>query len=204
MAVLAAGGYAEYAAAPAGLVVRIPDGAGLTDGSALLVQGLTAYGVLPDSASVGEGAAVLVMATGGGVGTLAVQRPRSWRGPYRRRGRKPGEAGVFSSPSGQTAPWTTREGSGSRRSCRRPEAGASTWRSNASAETRAYKRLTPLGRPVTYGAAGGEGSRPPDKWQLNLKGQTVGGYGGPWILGGAQAPPPGPGKPSRVFSGTAA
>jgi len=40
---------------------------------------------------------------------------------------------------------------------------------------------------VTYGAAGGEGSRPPDKGQLNLKGQTVGGYGGPWIRPGTAA-----------------
>jgi NADPH2:quinone reductase len=40
---------------------------------------------------------------------------------------------------------------------------------------------------VTYGAAGGEGLRPPDMWQLNLKGQTVGGYGGPWIRPGAAA-----------------
>ena len=66
---------------------------------------------------------------------------------------------------------------------------------------RAYECLAPLGRLVTYGAAGGEGLRPPDMWQLNLKGQTVGGYGGP---GSALAPLPGPGKPSRVFSGTAA
>ena len=72
-AVLPAGGYAEYALAPAEAVVRVPDGAGFADASALLVQGLTAYGVLHDSARVGEGDAVLVMAAGGGVGTLAVQ-----------------------------------------------------------------------------------------------------------------------------------
>ena len=52
---------------------------------------------------------------------------------------------------------------------------------------RAYECLAPLGRLVTYGAAGGEGLRPPDMWQLNLKGQTVGGYGGPWIRPGAAA-----------------
>lgn len=50
---------------------------------------------------------------------------------------------------------------------------------------RAYECLAPLGRFVTYGAAGGEGLRMPDMWQLNLKGQTVGGYGGPWIRPGA-------------------
>ena len=72
-AVLPAGGYAEYAAAPAGSVVKIPDGVGFDGASALLLRGLTAYGVLRDSARVGEGDAALVMAAGGGVDTLAVQ-----------------------------------------------------------------------------------------------------------------------------------
>ncbi len=72
-AVLPAGGYAEYAVASAGSVVPIPKGVGFAEASALLVQGLTAYGVLHDSARIGEGDAVLVMAAGGGVGALAVQ-----------------------------------------------------------------------------------------------------------------------------------
>ena len=56
---------------------------------------------------------------------------------------------------------------------------------NTSGETRAHERLAPLERLVTLGAAGGEGLRPPERLQLNLKGQTVGGYGGPWIRPGA-------------------
>ena len=50
---------------------------------------------------------------------------------------------------------------------------------------RTYECLAPLGRLVTFGAAGGEGLAPPDMWQLNLQGQTVSGYGGPWIRPGA-------------------
>jgi NADPH2:quinone reductase len=50
---------------------------------------------------------------------------------------------------------------------------------------RAHECLAPLGRLVTFGAASGEGLRPPDMWQLNLKGQIVSGYGGPWIRPGA-------------------
>ena len=38
---------------------------------------------------------------------------------------------------------------------------------------------------MTPGAAGGEGSRPPDVWQIDPQGQTVGGYGGPWLGPGA-------------------
>ena len=51
----------------------------------------------------------------------------------------------------------------------------------------AYDCLAPLGRLVTFGAASGEGLRPPDMWQLNVKGQTVSGYGGPWLRPGAAA-----------------
>lgn len=49
----------------------------------------------------------------------------------------------------------------------------------------AYGCLAPLGRLVTFGAAGGRGMSPPDMWQLNMKGQTVSGYGGPWLRPGA-------------------
>ena len=156
-AVLPAGGYAEYAVAPAEAVVEIPDGAGFADASGLLVQGLTAYGVLHDSARVGEGAAVLVMAAGGGVGTLAVQLA------------KLAGAGTVVGAAGSRGVDVALE-------CVGGDVGA-----------RAYGCLAPLGRLVTYGAAGGEGLRPPDMWQLNLKGQTVGGYGGPWIRPGAAA-----------------
>lgn len=65
-AVLPAGGYAEYVVAPVGSVVRVPDEVGFAGASALLIQGLTAYGVLRDSGRVGPGDAVLVMAAGWG------------------------------------------------------------------------------------------------------------------------------------------
>ncbi|CAA9477697.1 MAG: Quinone oxidoreductase [uncultured Rubrobacteraceae bacterium] len=189
-AVLPAGGYAEYAVAPAGSVVRIPDGVGFADASALLVQGLTAYGVLHDSARVGEGDAVLVMAAGGGVGTLAVQLAK-----LAGAGTVIGAAGsrgkldlALSLGADRAVDYTAEnwvdevlEATGGRGAdmvleCVGGEVGA-----------RAYECLAPLGRLVTYGAAGGEGLRPPDMWQLNLRGQTVGGYGGPWIRPGAAA-----------------
>ncbi|MGW7680446.1 quinone oxidoreductase family protein [Kribbella sp. NPDC054772] len=67
------GGYAEFALAPAHRVVDVPDG--VSDGQALavLIQGLTAWHVLRNSARLGAGESVLVNAAAGGVGSLAVQ-----------------------------------------------------------------------------------------------------------------------------------
>lgn len=59
-AVLTSGGYAEYAVAAAESIVRVPEGVGYSDACALLVQGLTAYGVLHDSARVRGGESVLI------------------------------------------------------------------------------------------------------------------------------------------------
>ena len=76
-AVLDSGGYAEYAVAPAGSVVEVPEGVDLRSATAaLLVQGITAYGVLHDAAGFREGESVLVQAAAGGVGSLAVRLAR--------------------------------------------------------------------------------------------------------------------------------
>ncbi len=70
------GGYAEYAVAAAGQAVLIPDALGFPEATALLVQGLTAYGLLRDAARLGPDETVLVHAAAGGVGSLAVQVAR--------------------------------------------------------------------------------------------------------------------------------
>ena len=72
-AVLDEGGYAPYAAAPAEKTYAVPDA--LTDAEAtlMLVQGLTAYGLLHDAAQIQPGEWVLVEGAAGGVGSLAVQ-----------------------------------------------------------------------------------------------------------------------------------
>ena len=64
------GGYAEYAAANAGQVFPIPDGIDFGEATALLVQGMTALGLLKDAKA---GQSILVHAAAGGVGTLLVQ-----------------------------------------------------------------------------------------------------------------------------------
>lgn len=64
------GGYAEFVAAKASAVMPIPDELGFGEATALLVQGLTALGLLNETKS---GQTILVHAAAGGVGTLLVQ-----------------------------------------------------------------------------------------------------------------------------------
>lgn len=64
------GGYAEYAVAKAAGVVPIPDDLEFSKATALLVQGLTALGLLDTTKS---GDSILIHAAAGGVGSLIVQ-----------------------------------------------------------------------------------------------------------------------------------
>jgi NADPH:quinone reductase-like Zn-dependent oxidoreductase len=77
----AAGGYAEYVAAPSRQLVRKPRGLDHAQAAALPLAGLTAWQSLVDTADVGPGQRVLIHAAGGGVGHLAVQIAKA-RGAY--------------------------------------------------------------------------------------------------------------------------
>ena len=70
LATTSSGGYAEYATAKAALTMPIPDELGFGEATALLVQGLTALGLLNETKS---GQTILIHAAAGGVGTLLVQ-----------------------------------------------------------------------------------------------------------------------------------
>ena len=70
LATTSSGGYAEFATAKANQVIPIPDELGFGESTALLVQGLTALGLLAPTKS---GESILVHAAAGGVGTLLVQ-----------------------------------------------------------------------------------------------------------------------------------
>lgn len=188
VAVLGAGGYAEYAIAPAESVVQVPDGVDFLQATALLVQGITAYGILHDSARVQPGESVLVQAAAGGVGTLAVQLAKL-----------AGAETVIGTASTEEKR-NLAESLGADRTVDYTMEG---WVEEVLEETdgrgvdvvlesvggeigeRAYGCLAPLGRLITFGAAGGAGMAPPDMWQINMKGHTVSGYGGPWIRPGA-------------------
>jgi NADPH:quinone reductase-like Zn-dependent oxidoreductase len=68
-----AAGYAEFVAAPADHLVRIPDGLDAEHAAALPLVGLTVWQSLVEVAELRAGQHVLVHAAGGGVGHLAVQ-----------------------------------------------------------------------------------------------------------------------------------
>jgi NADPH2:quinone reductase len=70
LATTSSGGYAEYATARAALTMPIPDELNFGESTALLVQGLTALGLLNETQS---GQTILVHAAAGGVGSLLVQ-----------------------------------------------------------------------------------------------------------------------------------
>jgi NADPH:quinone reductase len=70
LATTSSGGYAEYATAKAVLTMPIPDELGFGESTALLVQGLTALGLLNETRA---GQTILIHAAAGGVGTLLVQ-----------------------------------------------------------------------------------------------------------------------------------
>jgi NADPH2:quinone reductase len=76
VAMLDAGGYAEYAVARRELTFPIPEG--VEDGAALalLIQGTTAWHLYRSAGRVAAGESVVVHAAAGGVGSLAVQLGR--------------------------------------------------------------------------------------------------------------------------------
>jgi NADPH2:quinone reductase len=70
LATIRGGGYAEYAVADWRTIVPIPDDLDFGKATALLVQGLTALGLLRD---LKAGQTILIHAAAGGVGSLLVQ-----------------------------------------------------------------------------------------------------------------------------------
>jgi len=70
MVTMQGGGYAEFAVAKANQIVPIPGGLGFGEATALLVQGVTALGLLRD---LKAGQTILIHAAAGGVGSLLVQ-----------------------------------------------------------------------------------------------------------------------------------
>lgn len=73
----AGGAAAQYAAAPADVIVEAPRTVPLTDAAALPVAGLTAWQAVCDHANVCPGQRVLINGAGGGVGGFAVQLAKS-------------------------------------------------------------------------------------------------------------------------------
>jgi len=67
------GTYAEYAAAAADRLVKIPDGVDYRQAAAAMLQGMTAHYLLYDTYPLKKGETALIHAAAGGVGLLLVQ-----------------------------------------------------------------------------------------------------------------------------------
>lgn len=76
-ALLAGGGYAEYAVAPAGQCLPIPEGVSLTEAAALPEAVFTVWANLFDQPWLGSGESLLVQGGSSGIGTMAIQMARA-------------------------------------------------------------------------------------------------------------------------------
>jgi NADPH:quinone reductase len=70
---MARGSYAEYAAVPAKMLVRIPEGVEVATAAAAMLQGMTAHYLTHSTFPIQKGHAALVHAAAGGTGRLLVQ-----------------------------------------------------------------------------------------------------------------------------------
>lgn len=70
---MAQGGYAEYAVAPARLVVPVPDGVSTQQAAAVMLQGMTAHYLTHSTYALKSGDIALIHAAAGGTGALVVQ-----------------------------------------------------------------------------------------------------------------------------------
>lgn len=67
------GAYAEYAAVPAGKLVKIPDGVTAQQAAATMLQGMTAHYLVTSTYALKAGDTALIHAAAGGVGLLLIQ-----------------------------------------------------------------------------------------------------------------------------------
>ena len=78
MAVVTGGGYAELAAVPAGMAMRIPEVLTFEQAATVPVSAVTALQALRDQGQIRAGQKVLINGASGGVGTFAVQIAKSF------------------------------------------------------------------------------------------------------------------------------
>lgn len=70
---MAQGGYADYAVAPARLVVQVPEGVSTRQAAAVMLQGMTAHYLTHSTYALKPGDTALIHAAAGGTGALVVQ-----------------------------------------------------------------------------------------------------------------------------------
>jgi NADPH:quinone reductase len=190
MAVADIGGYAEYAVAPADKTFRMPRNMNFAPATALLVQGLTAYGLIHDAAKVQRGESVLVQSAAGGVGSLLLQLARL-----------AGAGSVIGTASGGKLDVVRELGADAAIDYTQPDWSRQVYEAtqgrgvdvvldgvSGRSAAQAFGSLAPLGRMIMFGGASGEPLPFHEiMMPMQMKGLTLGGFGGPWLRPGRAA-----------------
>ncbi len=161
------GGYAERALAAADAVIELPDDVSLRDAVAVLADGRTALGLVR-AAELGAGDTALVLAAGGGVGSLLVQLARAAGARVVAAAGAPGKLELARSLGANPAVDYTRDG----------------WATEVGpvdvvfdgvggpVGRTAFEQLRPGGRLSRYGMASGTFSNVPDH-DLSARGVSI-------------------------------
>jgi NADPH2:quinone reductase len=190
---LGGGGYAEYAVAAAPRAVDVPEG--VTDGQALalLVQGLTAWHLVRNSARVLPGETVVVNAAAGGVGSLAVQLAKQAGATVIATASTDAKRDLARALGADVALDNDPAGYAERVLAATDGRGADVVLDSTAGPTMTagIESLAGFGRLINYGNAGREGQPPVDAKALAARNLSIGGF---WLVP-AMGDPAGYGEP---------
>ena len=178
-----AGGYAERVAVPEEWLVPIPDGVDDDAAAAILIQGLTAWGLLRISGHLREGETVVVEGAAGGTGSLCVQLAKSM-----------GARVIALASSPEKRELAKRLGADAAVDSRSERIGEEILAANdggpvdvilqmsgGAAFTEQIKTLAPFGRMVVFGIATREPNEYRTSWLMKAS-QSIAGFWIPHLL----------------------
>ncbi|RQZ14191.1 NADPH:quinone oxidoreductase family protein [Burkholderia sp. Bp9017] len=175
MAAPGAGGYAQYARVPAGIVIPLPPGLDAVRASALVAHGLTAALVLRKAARLLPGETVLVEAAAGGVGSLAVQLAKLYgAGKVIAAASTPAKRALAESLGADaTVDYTTPDWAAQVRALTNDN-GVDIVLETAGGDNlaEAFKSMAPFGRLIFIGQSSGKSSLI-DPWTLTVPNLTI-------------------------------
>ena len=178
-----AGGYAERVAVPEQALVPVPDEVSDDQAAAILIQGLTAWGLLRVSGHLQAGETVVVEGAAGGTGTLCVQLAKSM-----------GARVIALASSPEKRELAERLGADAALDSRSERIGEEILAANdgrpvdvilqmsgGEAFTEQIKTLAPFGRMVVFGIATREPNEYRTSWLMKAS-QSIAGFWIPHLL----------------------
>ncbi|WP_311239176.1 MULTISPECIES: zinc-binding dehydrogenase [unclassified Xanthomonas] len=190
MAVLATpgvGGYAQYIAFPAALVVPLPPGVSAVQAAAVVAHGLTAGIALRQAARLAPGETILIEAAAGGVGSFAVQLAKLYgAGKVIAAASSPEKRALAERLGADASVDYTAPGWSEQVLALTDGRGVDVILESAGGDSvgEGLAALAPFGRMVFLGQSSGKTALI-DPWQLTLKNHTLTSF----YIGGYQAQP---------------